>query len=170
VSDANDLSESVSRFLDSWLIERRVDDAMRHVSDHPVLGSCSLPPTAVVSSRPSGKEASKVLERILGLALEATPRRSRLEDLIVPLRSFAESTPLAKDTPFDLFRPNNPTNSRLICKFDEDQEFRRVLADPGVVYVSFRIPQSDVRDFDWVVAWQKEAGKWKVISLAMVED
>jgi hypothetical protein len=83
----------------------------------------------------------------------------------------SNETNAAQNEPFELFSLSHCLKeSRFLCKFDDDAEFRRRFNDPGVWYLRFKILVSDAADPSWILAWKKEDQSWRILSLSPVED
>jgi len=166
-----ELAPFANAFLSSWLVKRNSRIAMRYVSANPALGKCDLLPG---QTRPpqSGAQKRKIIQRMLAATLKAFPKYDRLDEAItptkVPAANWFEST--SSDTA-QFLHLRHGRDGALVCKLDEALRYRNLLSRSNVYYVGFRVTNARNADLaDWMTAWRKESGRWRLIAMGLLEN
>ena len=166
------LSTSANAFASAWLVQRNVRRAMRYVSTNPVLSSkCDLPPGQTRLPR-SPLQKRRMIQQLLTSTLKAFPPYSDVKGAIkpteIPNADWFES--ITTDT-LQLLQIKPGEDGYLICKLEESPSYRKPLLEARVYYVGFHVARPSKPDLaDWVTAWRKESGRWRVFAIGLLAD
>jgi len=166
------LSTTANAFASAWLVKRNVGHAMRYVSANPVVSrKCDLPPGQTKLLR-SPIQKRRIVQLQLVLMLKAFPAYSDVKDAIkpteIPNADWFDS--ITTDT-IQLLHIRPGEDGYLLCKFEEAPSYRKPLLKANVYYVGFRVSKpSNPNLADWITAWRKESGRWRLFAIGLLED
>ena len=167
----HELLQAVNSFLTTWLVRADANTAMRSVSPNPILGDCSLPASLDSSRTLSPQAYRKAIWDILAGVVRTIPAHQTLAAAVHPLGSAPpEVRAIQLGQHFDLFSLREPRDARFICKFDSSLGLRKRLARTGVWYSTFALTGPGNQESNWILAWVRERGTWRLISIALLED
>jgi len=165
------LSRSANAFAYAWLVKRNVRKAMRYVAANPVLGKCNLPPRQTklpVAPIPKRRTIQQTLESTLKTFPGYPDLKAALKPTEIPDADWFEAT--STDL-VQLLQIKSASEGSLICKLDESPQYLKSLQRPNVYYVGFRVTNPTNPELaDWITAWRKESGRWRLIAIGLLED
>ncbi len=169
------LTSAARMFLSAWLVKRDVRKAMLSVASRPVLSQkCDLPKN--MHKVPSSATVRRnLLRQEFSSAFKVFPKYEALKSAVGPTDiPEADWLKIEATDAFQILQIKTGEKGYLMCKFDENEtgEYRRTLWRPNVRYIGFKL--KNIKDFpdihNWISAWAKENGKWKLIAIGLLED
>jgi hypothetical protein len=167
------LSLSARSFLQAWVVRRDVPKAMQFVTAKPVLArECNLPDGIHQVPRSSVRRR-KIIELTLLTGLKVFPKYESLDSAVkpteIPVSYWFDAN---DDALFQVLRIRPGHEGYLMCKFEQNKGYRKTLLRPDVYYVSFRLTNMDDSPYyeQWISLWAKEHRRWRLLSLALLDD
>lgn len=114
----------------------------------------------------------KLVELLVSSTLKAFPKYESLNMAIAPSGiPAADWFDIVSTRTVQIIHIKPGKDGSLICKFEEGEAYRKALLRPGVYYVGIRINNPKNSDLaDWITAWMKERGHWRLIPIGLLED
>ena len=179
VSHSEALAVTAEEFFRVWLLRRDVKAAMNFISPSPILGSC-MTPDHLDDKILTRANVRGVFREALTHTLKITPRAKTLSAVVeshgaIPAEDdnviFAKHR---RERYFQIFRLKQyewPDYAAYICKFDERKSFREAVGRPDVYYLVATVKRDALHEpLDLEILWVRHRGRWRILTMAALED
>ena len=179
-SRGDELAAAARDFFTAWLLRRDIDGAMKFVSRNPVLGTCMTPDRLDHKAVLSREDVLGVFRDVLTHTLKVTNKAKTLSTLVdssggIPSEDsnviFARHR-LERYFQIFILKPReDPTNIAYICKHDERRSFREPVTRPNVYYLVATVKRkAEYEPVNFELLWIKESKRWRILTIAALED